>query len=312
MSLHIKPLLFAATLAAGPTATAHGAVLLHDPFLSGNSPAAGEYADAAALDGSNPVVTNFSGAWSVPGPAQDQGDLVTTSQGLTYSAGSISVGSGGAVTQANSSFDAGNSTRQTIFTNSNPNPGTVWFAALFKADSDNSNTDDNFVVFDPDTDGNSSNQIAFGIRDLGFYANGGAISGTDYAAGTTALVVGKLEVVQTGSSGNGDELLSFWFNPTDASTELALTSTAQATATANGNYTFQGWGGYSFELDLNTSANQGRYIDEIMLGETLADLNSILSPSNGGDNTPAVPEPMSAGLALAGLAAVTLRRRSRA
>ena len=46
---------------------AHAAVIAADPFLSGGSPAAGEYAPNAPIDnpvGVNPTVAGFSGAWA--------------------------------------------------------------------------------------------------------------------------------------------------------------------------------------------------------------------------------------------------------
>ncbi|MCG8584400.1 MAG: hypothetical protein MI757_06785 [Pirellulales bacterium] len=172
------------------------AVLIHDPFLSGATPANGEYAVGADLGGTSPTVSGFSGAWS----NSDPGELITTASGLNYTSGSVSVGSGGAVIQGNTNFDTTSSTRATTLPNTQTGPGEIWFAALFKADTDNAGTDRNQIGLTFDS--SPSGTLTFGILDLSFFGNGATLSGDNYAAGTTALFLGRMTVTNTGNGQN--------------------------------------------------------------------------------------------------------------
>jgi len=306
-----------ATLTAGVLVSAAGfsasaAVLVHEPFLSGSNPAAGEYAAGADLGGANPTVAGFSGAWG----STDSGEMLTVGSGLTYAAGSISVGSGGSVSQGNTNFDNTNTSRGTTLGDTITSNGAErWFAALVKAGSDNGDDDSMLVSLDFDTTSDAgTSPFEFGILNTDFYANGATVSGSSYSLGSTALVIGRATVGDPSASSStsaGIESIDFWFNPTDSSSVSALTSTAAATATDGHNIAFDGqWGGLVAGIEMTTSADQNRMVDEIIVADSLADLNSVITPSNdNGDGAPVVPEPMTAGLACLGLAAAGMRRR---
>jgi hypothetical protein len=195
----------------------------------------------------------------------------------------------------------GKVTAPTVGTDSNTGTGELWFAGLISM-TDNSGTDFNYFQFQFDAVG--GNAFTFGLLDNQFVAEGSTagFSGTQYTAGTTALVVGKMEVTSP-ALGATNETFDFWFNPTDATSEATLTSTAQGTILDKGiNTIFEDWGSVTIGANMVGSSLNTWYQDEIRVGENLSDLNLAVA---------AIPEPST--LALFGLAGAAvllgLRRR---
>jgi hypothetical protein len=277
---------------------------IYDPFLTGGDYSLGQYTNDVALGGQNPTISGFTGAWPTDASSTPPNTLVTNS-GLTYATGSISLGLGGAVRQQSvgSDTDVYTGLRSTTGLATRTGNGEVWFAGLFRADSDNSGDDFNYISVNPD-----AGTFGFGILGGGdsvnrFYVNGATITGTDYTSGTTALFIVRLSVTNFNASATA-EVLDFWINPTDSSSVAQLNATAQATATQGTNITIGTWlgTGLSMGVSFNTSSGQGRVVDELLAADTLADLNALI----------AIPEPSAltlAGLGLLGL--LVLRRRFR-
>jgi hypothetical protein len=210
--------------------------------------------------------------------------------------------SGGSIrgVTAFASAGAGIVTAPVVGTDSNAGTGELWFAGLISM-TDNSGTDFNYFRFEFDSSGQTP--VTFGLLDNQFVAGGATtgFSGTQYTAGTTALIVGKMEVTST--AGSTTETFDFWFNPTDATSEATLTSTAQGTILDKQlNAIFDSWGSVKVGAEMQGSNLNTWYQDEIRVGETLGDLNLA-----------AVPEPSTYALlgGLMALGLVMVRRRLR-
>jgi len=169
------------------------------------------------------------------------------------------------------SSGAGIVTAPMVGTDDTTGPGELWFAGLISM-TDNSGTDYNYLRFLFDSSGGTA--VTVGLLDNQFVANGstGGFSGTQYTAGTTALIVGKMTVTSTGNSTN--ETFDFWFNPTDATSEASLTGTAEGTILAKGINAINGdWGSVTIATHMSGSNLNTWYQDEIRVAESLAGLN---------------------------------------
>jgi len=175
------------------------------------------------------------------------------------------------------SSGAGIVTASTVGTDDNTGPGELWFAGLISM-TDNDGTDFNYFRFQFDSAG--QNPVTFGLLDNQFAAGDSTAGfiGTQYTAGTTALVVGKMTVTSTA---NGtDETFDFWFNPTDATSEATLTSTAQGTILDKEiNAINSDWGSVTIGADMRGSNLNTWYQDEMRVGDNLSDLNLVPEPS---------------------------------
>jgi len=268
------------------------ATLYTDSFLIGGTPAAGEYSDGSDLNGQNPTLPNASSAWSGNSAADTVSGI-----GLSYSSGLINVvGSGGAVRQSN--FNNDEVTRTTDLTDSQSDPGERWFAALVSMSAFDGSTDGIGVAFKNDSGSNST--VGMGLSNGEFQINGSTFGSGLYTLGTTALLVGKLEVVSTGNGTT--EIWTVWANPGDSSSEAQLTATSLASDTQNTNVINGPWGALDVEVDLlGSGGSNNQIVDEIYVTDSLAELNDIL----------AIPEPSS--LLLLSLAAglcLLVRRKS--
>jgi len=270
------------------------ATLIHDPFLSGTTPGNGEYADGARLDSANPTVTGFSGAWSDPTDRLD-----TTASGLTYAAGNISVGAGGSVIRRSDGGGTGTSNySRTVTGSTSTDPGEAWFAMLVKA-GQNDAGEVMTVAFDFDADTGGTDALVAGYAAGSFSLQGSSVGSID--TGETNLIIGRLTVVQTGTSGDGDEIIDFWVNPTDVSSAAQLTATAEYTSQSAGNYAFDTWGAGGVTIAAGGTVGSGNQVDEIMFADSLSDLQGGVL----------IPEPAS--LALLGLGSLLIlggRRRA--
>ncbi len=90
--------------------------------------------------------------------------------------------------------------------------------------------------------------------------------------GTTHFMLVRLEVVQTGGSGDGDEHLYLWIDPEDVSSPEAL---GAPDATWSGNMIWTYWYVSSVLITGGGAVSSGNRIDEIMVGKTLADIVSL-------------------------------------
>ncbi|MCG8584399.1 MAG: PEP-CTERM sorting domain-containing protein [Pirellulales bacterium] len=81
-----------------------------------------------------------------------------------------------------------------------------------------------------------------------------------------------------------------------------MNSTAQATFSGSANLINGDWGAVSGTVSYQSSANQGRQVDELMIGESLDDLNSLIV---------LVPEPSTVAFTATALLGFCLVRRRR-
>ncbi len=291
--MRLLALTTAAALAGLVTASA-SAGLIYEPFLSGNTPANGEYADAAPLKTANPTVTGYTDAWGGTNTQR----LDTTSAGLTYTAGSISLGSGGsAIRGTNTSTGTQNTTRVangTTVSGTTVSGEEAWFAFLINMGSvaANESLTANFTLDSSVINMNAG--IADGNLKLQGVTMGAAVANTTY------LMMARLDI----PGGNGAiESVQYWINPTDSSSIAQLTATALYTyTTVDGNYVHGSWGYNNLTLIVTGAHTSGNRIDEIMVGSTLADLNSVLVSTS-------IPEPASLALLAMGGLLILGRRR---
>jgi hypothetical protein len=281
----------AAAVAIGLTTPASdAAILVHESFQIGS----GAYTDGASLSGQGPAVTNFTGSWD------GHSDPNTVSTGLTYSKGSVEIGSGGSVNGLSTFRNNITNSRATTFTDNKAAAGERWFAALIQHGADLTSGDETFVQFTIGSAG--PNSLDIGLDENKFTVQGtGISSGTDYQAGTTALMVAR---VQVGLPGDGDEsTVTAWLNPGDLSSEVQLDATSDARIDTVADLLSFGatdWGtldvGINWKGSGGTAAGVQRHVDEIIVADSLADMQTVL-----------IPEPAS--LALLGMGGLMLLRR---
>jgi len=279
---------FLAFLAAVGSAQAQ---LFVDPFLSGSTPSSGEYADGAALDGANPTVNGFDGAWSANNDTNN-GQFVTTSGGLTYSGLGTS---GGAVDWNRSNSGGGfvankNWSRNYSGSIAGSTQTEVWGSLLFRYNSTYQGTSNfdynwgnafltpNLVITVDDTNGDS---ISFATQSANVTLD----------ADTTYLILWK----SVGDFAN--DTLDVWLNPDLSGGESGIGdgNLIDFTGGYRSNDTTVGTaldGSFSFGGGTSQSATY----DEFRIGASFADVAPV-------------PEPSAGLLFVIGLGALCLRRR---
>ena len=273
------------------------ALLLEEQFLSGTTPASGEYTAGATVNGVNPAVTGFAPT-SWDGSAVDNptfGKLTSTSIGLTYSGLDTS---GGAVTVDRSNTGGGfvekSATRDLA-----AGIGTVselWVSYLF-----------------------NMNAAYDGTLKLGFLRSSGvdlnvtmrsdATNGDELSwaggsgAGSTLSHVWNNDstyMILIRSLGNGaNDELDIWINPNLGTGEPSVGS---GDISFIGGYRFNTGQELTSPLDLRisfggVSGNQSLTFDELRYGTTFGDVAPI-------------PEPSSIVLLVMGMALALRRRRT--
>lgn len=166
---------------------------------------------------------------------------------------------------------------------------TVWFSAAVFVDE---STDRILLWIDSTTAAANSGDIIGVSEGTSFYRyNNTTTTGTAAApVGTPFLLVAKAEINVSGSN----DRLSFWFNPSDTTSEATLGTPTLTDAGAN---TFGDEIG-GIAIQFFGSGLTGGHIDAIRVGTTLQDVTAI-------------PEPATLALAATGGVLVASRRRGR-
>lgn len=247
-----------AGLLAGP---AHAALLANEQFLPSDHTVGNRLFDNANWSGSNDhmYIADF---------------------GLDHVG---MLGEAGNAVRGNDGFQNGNVQRAVIGTDTALGVGERWFAALVAINDTTGESASVSLQFDQ-----SSGTIGFGVGDIGsivgWEVNGGALAldvgETQYVGGTTALIVGRLQVTNPNGAG-ASEPLTLWFNPTDGADIAALDSTADAKHEITGSSYVNGdWGSIEITAQIQGSGTDTGRIDEIRVGETLSDLNLVPEPAS--------------------------------
>jgi len=268
------------------------AELIYDPFAIGTNPAAGEYVDGGILKNVGPTLSGFTGNWT---GGTDR--WATSTAGLSYQSGNVSLGSlssGTVIRRSDGGGTGANSTgRDLSSANSLNSPNTFWFATLFNPGSISSGeiTELNFRI---DDGGAAINMRMSGSDLLLEGSNQGNLQ-----AGVTTMILGRV-AVNTVSSDNGVlEDLDFWINPSDLSSVGAL---GAASYSVSGNYQDgQSYGPNDVAITMAGAVGSGNRVDEFVLTDSFSELQSVAY---------AIPEPGTLWLALlAGGSLFLLRRR---
>ena len=277
-------------VAGGFVTTADAAIIAHDPFLSGATPANGDYVAGADVRGQNPTVTGFSAAWAGTNTRR----VDSTSAGLTYDVGSIDFGTGGALIRGANSSTGPQNVRRVSNDPEADVTGDMWFAFLLKAGSTSAGEP---MIATLGFDGsNARDEADMGFSGTNFTLEGNTI-GT-VTAGVTNLFIGRLTVTGTGG-GPTLETVDLWINPTDSSSVAQLAATSDIATQYSKDIVFEAWGFERVQITATGAQNSGNQFDELIVADTLDDVNSII----------AVPEPAS--LALLGLGGLMLLPRRR-
>ena len=277
--------------AGGFATTVNAAIIAQDSFLSGTTPADGEYVAEADVRGQNPTVTGFSAAWA--GTNTRRVDSI--SAGLTYDVGSIDFGTGGSLIRTTAIASTGSQNVRRVSNDPEANvTGEMWFAFLLKAGSTSGSES---MIATLGFDGSN----ALDEADMGFLGTNFTLEGNTIGtvtAGVTNLFVGRLTVTGTGG-GPTLETVKIWINPTDSSSEAQLNTTSAITSQYSKDIVFGAWGFERVQIAAAGAQTSGHQFDELIVADTLDDVNSII----------AVPEPAS--LALLGLGGLMLLPRRR-
>lgn len=240
------------------------------------------------------------------GSGYSAGNTTVNATGLTH-AGLLGA-SGGSLVGLNTTFGGQSNTGQVISptTGSNSALGSsvqYWFCALISLTGNGgSSADGNFVNMDFKS-GDTNGGFVFGLlasdgesgleydfmfgaqatnTGAGGYISNDGFTGTQYVGGTTALVVGRMTVNNANASSStteGKETFDFWLNPTDATSEATLTSTAQGTLHSQTiSVLFGDWGDVTVSTQLIGSVLSDSYQDEIRVATSLSDLNLATVP----------------------------------
>ncbi len=299
---------------AGLATSASAQVIAADSFVTDEG--AGTYVDNSGLNGQNATVgtTGFSTAWSV-GSANLQPDTITLTQPPTTD----QYATGGKGSYIGSSFNAFRRGFRAVDSYTPvADGGDYWMSFLV-------NSGGQFVAGGR-TDGyalvgytNFFNQAAFenqagsanafGLQ-VGYKGNGGGAAGdfdlivrardgsgdlTDFVlddtpvAGATNLIVLKV------SAGAGADVVDYWVDPGDASSEVALDLTAASSGTLN-TFAFNTPSDVDRLNVLTTNWSRGFFYDEARFAYDLA-------------GAVPVPEPTTAGVALIAAGGLLARRR---
>jgi hypothetical protein len=304
---------------------AHADVLIaSDSYATGASPASGQYVAGNGLNTQPGLVTS---GFATGGYTSGSGtsNFVSSATGLTYAAdgASASTGSVGWI----GSTGALKSVARNLSSFTEVANGTYWMSQLM-TNNGTQTTTTGFVLsgFGNATAPTLGNSGAFlqGFY-FGFADHSGAtneadlvaryrdtsgnnlgktvsesvlVNGTNNStAGITYLVVASVTI----NSGTTPDVINYWVNPTDLSSQAALTSTALTSGSIN-TLSFQGAADFVRLNYAETGWDGNAGFDEARLGTTLASI----APT-------AVPEPSSVILLGAGsIAALVVRSRRRA
>lgn len=261
-------------IAAALAPTAQGALFIQDQFLSGASPASGEYAADTAVTGTAPTggtLTGFTGNWlngSGSGP-------VSIASGLTYSDGtnSLSTAGGALIAPASVSARAGRivSTPVTATTT-----GTFYMSFLLQS---NTASGGNYRSMELHTGG--FNDTAHRTLQLGM---GG--TGSDFAAGNYGLRIDGNDSLKLnlGASDTATNLFVLKFVLGDTADSDSVTAYRNPTLGTEPLTAIGTLSGFNFTFDRATLANfqsgsQSLTMDEFRFGDSYASVTPIPEPS---------------------------------
>lgn len=294
---------------------AHAATIAADSFLTGNNPAAGEYAHDASLDNgttANPAITNFNAAWNSGGTNLWR----SVNTGLDHPS---VLGEAGGSVRFNWTGDVGerNVKRNLTSPPSISTGDTFWMAGLVQLIGDqNANGATNFNGFayggfSSELTGNNSQGLRFGVEGDGseydlvthHRTNNNASISTvvmdGISPGDTHLVLMRVTVnTDLGGGGVlGNDNVSVWVDPNDVSSVAAL---GAATVSYED---FSTWNNQAFRcmgFRGSNITNGGVLFDELALGRELGDV--VTAAPN------AVPEPTTGILMLLGIGGLAIQR----
>jgi glucose/arabinose dehydrogenase len=249
---------------------ARAALIAKDQFLTGGSPAAGQYGVATVI-GQNPTIAGFSGGWfSSFGSSMD-----VSNSSLAYAAGGFPASAGGKLF----SNDAGNRVHRSFDATLNPfqagDSGTAYVSVLMQTTAASGN---GYLALEMHNGGNADGNRTFQLgisqgssdfpsgSNFGFRVNNnsGTLSRSLAARNTTVNLF--LMKFNMSTAVNGDSI-TVWQNPTI--TSLTVDPAGGTTVS-----------GFEFAADrmglarFNSSSTLDFSVDELRIGTTLGDVLS--------------------------------------
>jgi len=299
------------------SSAAQAQLLVSDSYLTGASPALGQYvtspAASAQLKAQPGTLVNLGFVNGAYGSGTGTAQFAATTSGLTYAPLGASSATSGKVTYSAAALD---SAVRSNARNLSPTPtlsSTYWTSILVNRGTIASGVGFNYVMagfggsIAPTTLGAVGGPGLF----MGFSGSAGDLAMryrntagnvaetilTSSSANTTYAIVAKISVNTAGITDN----VNWWVNPTDFTSETTLTSTALANGAFSGNL-------LSANTDLvrlnyiAVNWNSSAFFDEVRLGTTLASLGGTSAGA-------AAPEPGTLALGALGLLALVAQRR---
>ncbi len=250
----------------GQLPSVHGYLIIEEQFLTGGSPASGQYNTSLGLAGQNPTVAGFSGAWY-----SSNGSAMNVNAGsLSYSNGTYPSSSGGSL------FSPTNNNRVHRLLDNATNPfqssynGTVYLSYLYQNSASSNN---NYIAFEMHNGGNSDGNRTFhlgvgqsdflGGSTFGFRINQNSSLASPLGARNTAvnLFVIKFDL----SSAAGGDAITVWQNP----------SYSSPLDDPTGGVTFAGFDFFADRLGVGRFTSDSNFdfsIDELRVGTRFGDV----------------------------------------